>query len=171
MDIAIKGKYALYYDSEFVFHIIKDPLLVIEGNRIVSLDTFDKAKRDLASHDMIGDEHQLILPGFINCHSHTPMTLFRGLADDIPLLEWLEQQKITQEKHAQWVAEQEEKKKAIQQAQAQAQAQAQTRTQTSFIPQTTIETSSSSGLQKKILTGVILVGLGGIVYELLTMKR
>ena len=85
--------------------------------------------------------------------------------------EWLEQQKITQEKHAQWVAEQEEKKKAIQQAQAQAQAQAQTRTQTSFIPQTTIETSSSSGLQKKILTGVILVGLGGIVYELLTMKR
>ncbi|MHA1687299.1 MAG: amidohydrolase family protein [Candidatus Heimdallarchaeaceae archaeon] len=91
MDIAIKGKYALYYDSEFVFHIIKDPLLVIEGNRIVSLDTFDKAKRDLASHDMIGDEHQLILPGFINCHTHTPMTLFRGLADDIPLLEWLEQ--------------------------------------------------------------------------------
>ena len=31
----------------------------------------------------------IILPGLVNTHSHLPMTLFRGLADDLPLMEWL----------------------------------------------------------------------------------
>lgn len=31
----------------------------------------------------------LILPGLVNCHTHLPMSLFRGLADDLPLMEWL----------------------------------------------------------------------------------
>jgi len=31
----------------------------------------------------------LLLPGLINCHTHVPMTLFRGLADDLPLMDWL----------------------------------------------------------------------------------
>lgn len=31
----------------------------------------------------------LLLPGLVNTHSHLPMTLFRGLADDLPLMEWL----------------------------------------------------------------------------------
>jgi 5-methylthioadenosine/S-adenosylhomocysteine deaminase len=30
------------------------------------------------------------MPGLINCHTHAPMTLFRGLADDLPLMEWLD---------------------------------------------------------------------------------
>ncbi|MEW6594468.1 MAG: amidohydrolase [Thermodesulfobacteriota bacterium] len=30
-----------------------------------------------------------ILPGLVNCHNHAAMTLFRGLADDLPLMEWL----------------------------------------------------------------------------------
>lgn len=31
----------------------------------------------------------IVMPGLINCHTHSPMTLFRGLADDLPLLDWL----------------------------------------------------------------------------------
>ena len=33
----------------------------------------------------------LVMPGLVNCHNHAAMTLFRGLADDLPLLTWLEQ--------------------------------------------------------------------------------
>ncbi len=33
---------------------------------------------------------RIVLPGLINTHTHVPMTLFRGLADDLPLVEWLE---------------------------------------------------------------------------------
>jgi len=31
----------------------------------------------------------LVMPGFVNCHNHAAMTLFRGLADDLPLMQWL----------------------------------------------------------------------------------
>ena len=34
---------------------------------------------------------QAIVPGFVNAHTHAGMTLFRGFADDLPLMEWLEQ--------------------------------------------------------------------------------
>ena len=30
-----------------------------------------------------------LIPGFVNAHTHTPMSLFRGLADDLPLMQWL----------------------------------------------------------------------------------
>jgi 5-methylthioadenosine/S-adenosylhomocysteine deaminase len=42
-----------------------------------------KAKKDLDTHG------GLILPGLINSHTHAAMSLFRGLADDLPLMEWL----------------------------------------------------------------------------------
>lgn len=90
MELAVRGKYALFFDHDLKFHFIKDPLVIVEGNRIAEIDTYSKAKESLAGHDIIGDQNQLILPGFINAHTHISMTLFRGLADDIPLLDWLQ---------------------------------------------------------------------------------
>ncbi|MBU0674372.1 MAG: amidohydrolase [Proteobacteria bacterium] len=37
-----------------------------------------------------GRDH-LVMPGLVNCHNHCPMTLFRGLADDLPLMIWLQE--------------------------------------------------------------------------------
>jgi 5-methylthioadenosine/S-adenosylhomocysteine deaminase len=31
----------------------------------------------------------IIMPGLVNTHTHAPMSLFRGLADDVPLMQWL----------------------------------------------------------------------------------
>ncbi len=45
---------------------------------------------------------QLVMPGLINCHCHAAMTLFRGLADDLPLLDWLHQHIFPAE--ARWVS-------------------------------------------------------------------
>ena len=39
--------------------------------------------------EVIDADGGIILPGLVNTHSHLPMTLFRGLADDLPLMEWL----------------------------------------------------------------------------------
>ena len=46
-----------------------------------------------------------VLPGLINAHTHAPMTIFRGLADDLPLMEWLEHYIFPAEAHlrAEWV--------------------------------------------------------------------
>jgi len=38
---------------------------------------------------VINGEHKLLCPGFYNCHTHTPMTLFRGYAENLPLSRWL----------------------------------------------------------------------------------
>ena len=38
---------------------------------------------------VISGENKLLCPGFYNCHTHTPMTLFRGYAENLPLSRWL----------------------------------------------------------------------------------
>jgi 5-methylthioadenosine/S-adenosylhomocysteine deaminase len=42
-----------------------------------------------ASDVIINLDEQLLVPGLINTHTHTPMSLMRGLADDLPLMDWL----------------------------------------------------------------------------------
>lgn len=38
---------------------------------------------------VLGSPHDIVMPGFINTHTHAAMTMFRGLADDLPLMTWL----------------------------------------------------------------------------------
>jgi 5-methylthioadenosine/S-adenosylhomocysteine deaminase len=51
------------------------------------------AMADLADADtadtIIDGSGQLVMPGLVNTHTHAPMTLFRGMADDLPLMAWL----------------------------------------------------------------------------------
>lgn len=46
---------------------------------------------------------RVVMPGLVNCHCHAAMTLFRGLADDLPLMEWLQRYIFPAE--ARWVNE------------------------------------------------------------------
>jgi len=55
----------------------------IEGNEITEIG------KDLKGSDIIDASHHLIMPGFVNTHTHLAMTLLRGYADDVPLQEWL----------------------------------------------------------------------------------
>lgn len=45
---------------------------------------------DLKSEQTFEFKEHLLLPGLVNAHTHLPMSLFRGLADNLPLMEWLE---------------------------------------------------------------------------------
>jgi len=67
--------------------VIPDGILTIEGDRISSIGK--NRERSIKAHKEINAEGGLILPGLINSHTHAAMTLFRGLADDLPLMEWL----------------------------------------------------------------------------------
>ncbi len=90
MELAIRGKFALFFDSNSKLQIIKEPLIIVEDNKIVDIGTYGKTKTNISGHDVVGDNNQLIIPGLINCHTHIAMTLFRGIVDDIPLITWLE---------------------------------------------------------------------------------
>jgi len=61
---------------------------------VISVDEGGRIAAIVPRTDFIGtpDLHlptHIVIPGLINCHTHTPMTLFRGYADDLPLQEWL----------------------------------------------------------------------------------
>ena len=83
MELALRGRLAIFYDRKLKLHFIKDPLILVEENKIVGINNYDKLKQDLAGHDIIGDSNQLIIPGLVNCHTHLAMTIFRGIADDL----------------------------------------------------------------------------------------
>ncbi len=65
-----------------------------EGYLIIEEDTIKEVGKGQApegSYDKIIDgRDKVLMPGFINAHSHAAMTLMRGYADDLPLMEWLE---------------------------------------------------------------------------------
>jgi len=89
MELAIRGRLAIFYDRKLKLHFIKDPLILVEENKIVDINSYEKLKKDITGHDIVGDENQLIIPGLVNCHTHLAMTVFRGIADDLPLDTWL----------------------------------------------------------------------------------
>lgn len=85
-DTIIKGGTFITMDPKF--RILKGHFMVIEQGRIVDILALDKLSQ-YQSNEVIDASGCLITPGFVNAHSHMPMTYFRGLADDLPLDTWL----------------------------------------------------------------------------------
>ena len=79
--------------------IVPDGFLAISGNtiRYIGQPARNASQREpggaekgsITAQKELDAEGGLILPGLINSHTHAAMTLFRGLADDLPLMEWL----------------------------------------------------------------------------------
>jgi 5-methylthioadenosine/S-adenosylhomocysteine deaminase len=71
----------------------EDPIaparVCVKKNRIVDVQLMDEAFSFPENVEIINASDCIIMPGLINNHCHTPMTLFRGSADDLPLREWL----------------------------------------------------------------------------------
>ncbi len=70
--------------------VLEHHSLAISGGRIVDvLPTSEAATRFSAKNTLDLDRHALI-PGLVNAHTHASMSLLRGIADDLPLMEWLQ---------------------------------------------------------------------------------
>jgi len=80
------------------FYIIKNGIICIKDGRFeqISEKTHDQDPPD--SKKVIDAKGGIVLPGLINTHTHLPMTLFRGLADDLPLNIWLNEHIFPAEK-------------------------------------------------------------------------
>ncbi|RLF79285.1 N-ethylammeline chlorohydrolase, partial [Thermococci archaeon] len=101
MSILIKNGRIIYGENLDIINAD----IYIEGNRIAKVGKGLK----LSAEYVIGANGKVISPGFINAHTHSPMTILRGLADDLPLMEWLQkyvwpvEKKLTS-KHIYWGA-------------------------------------------------------------------
>ncbi|HOV70558.1 MAG TPA: amidohydrolase family protein, partial [Clostridia bacterium] len=67
--------------------IIKNGYVHIQGDLIKDIGVGDKPY----AGETIDVHGNIVMPGLINTHTHLPMTLFRGFADDLPLHDWLHQ--------------------------------------------------------------------------------
>ena len=68
--------------------VLENGFVGIQGNRISEVGPF-KPEFEAASHEFLDLQSQIVMPGFINAHTHLPMSLFRGFEDDVPFHVWL----------------------------------------------------------------------------------
>ncbi len=71
------------------FDIIEDGVVCIKDGVIQSVGKGEKGKTLPEAADTINADGGIIMPGLVNTHTHLAMSLFRGVADDLPLMTWL----------------------------------------------------------------------------------
>ncbi|MBE9580131.1 MAG: amidohydrolase [Proteobacteria bacterium] len=71
--------------------VIERGAVAVSGDRIVEIGPEDVLDSQYQASKVIDACGGIIMPGLINVHTHAAMTCFRGLADDLPLMSWLEE--------------------------------------------------------------------------------
>lgn len=70
--------------------ILEDGAVAVRGDRIIAVDQRSRIERQFRTARRIHVSEAVITPGLINAHTHAPMSLLRGIADDLALQDWLE---------------------------------------------------------------------------------
>ena len=87
VDLLVLGGTIVTMDS--TRRVIDDGGIAVRNGRIVAIGSRAEIERVYTSRKRVVATGKLITPGLINGHTHIPMVLFRGLADDLDLQEWL----------------------------------------------------------------------------------
>ena len=70
--------------------VLENHAIAINKGRIVAILQQSDADTLFSAKERVRLEHHILIPGLINLHTHAAMTLLRGLADDLQLMEWLQ---------------------------------------------------------------------------------
>jgi len=81
IDLLIHDGLLLTYDEEPYIGSI-----AIDNGKIISIG---KIPEDIDPTESLDASGKIVMPGFVNTHTHVAMSYFKGLADDLPLMEWL----------------------------------------------------------------------------------
>jgi len=87
----IKPRWILTVNDNF--DLLNNAALIIKNDRIDSIVTLSELaqRTDLEQAEVVELDNHVLMPGLINTHTHAAMSLMRGIADDLPLMQWLEQ--------------------------------------------------------------------------------
>jgi 5-methylthioadenosine/S-adenosylhomocysteine deaminase len=70
--------------------VLSPGAVAIDGATIVAVGSPEQIARDYKAKDTIRADGSVVIPGLINTHGHAPMVMYRGLADDLALMDWLQ---------------------------------------------------------------------------------
>src|SRR5438034_11692486 len=71
--------------------VLEDHAVAIRDGRIEAIAPAPEARARFREHEPVELAGQVLIPGLVNAHTHAAMSLMRGLADDLPLMRWLEE--------------------------------------------------------------------------------
>ncbi len=87
VDLIVSGGTVVTMDASK--RLIENGAVAIAKDKIVAVGTSAEINRQFVSKQTINANGKVVIPGLINTHTHVPMSLFRGIADDLDLQEWL----------------------------------------------------------------------------------
>jgi len=87
-DCIVRAEYLLPMDAHL--SVLTEGAVAVNDGRIACLGRYEEVAAKYDSPTVMGGNGRVILPGLINTHTHAAMVYFRGLADDLPLKQWLE---------------------------------------------------------------------------------
>jgi 5-methylthioadenosine/S-adenosylhomocysteine deaminase len=88
VDLMIEARWIVPVEPHAV--VLENHAVVVQDDRIVALLPVADARASYAPRERVELGEHALIPGLINSHTHNPMTLLRGLADDLPLMVWLQ---------------------------------------------------------------------------------
>jgi len=86
-DLIISGGKALLMDEKNT--VLEDAAIAVNASTIVDIGRTGDILSRYSAKKTLSAPDSLILPGLVNTHSHAAMTCFRGIADDLELMDWL----------------------------------------------------------------------------------
>ncbi|HUW52268.1 MAG TPA: TRZ/ATZ family hydrolase [Rhodanobacter sp.] len=89
VDLVIEARWVVPVEPHAA--VLERYAVAIQDGRIVALLPIAEARTAYAPRERVELPEHALIPGLINAHTHNPMTLLRGLADDLPLMVWLQQ--------------------------------------------------------------------------------
>jgi 5-methylthioadenosine/S-adenosylhomocysteine deaminase len=88
ISLVVNGGTVITQDA--AHRIVTPGAVAIDATDIVEVGTPEAIAARYQPRDTIDARGQVILPGLINTHTHAPMVMYRGLADDLALMDWLQ---------------------------------------------------------------------------------
>ena len=86
-DLIVLGDYVVTMDLQQP--LIRDGAVVVHQDKIIAIGSREEISQRYRSEKTIHGKERILMPGLINGHTHSSMTLLRGLADDLDLMSWL----------------------------------------------------------------------------------
>ena len=87
IDLLIDARWIATVDDD---KLLKTHAVAIRDGRIIDILPSAECRKKYKAKETVKLDEHILIPGLINLHAHAAMTLMRGMADDLPLMEWLE---------------------------------------------------------------------------------
>lgn len=87
IDLIIKGDYVV--TMNLGQDVIENGAVAVDDGVILAVGSAADIENEYTAHETLTGDSRIVMPGLVNGHSHAAMTLLRGVADDLALMDWL----------------------------------------------------------------------------------